>query len=110
MISIIDQPVHGIFEFERDGETHRMLAFRDGDDEALWFIYGDRTNGRGTYGGGRFVVSEGLPENGRLVVDFNKSYNPPCVFTEYSTCELPPPENRLDLAVRAGEKDYAKGH
>ena len=47
-----------------------------------------------------------MPVNGRVVVDFNKAYNPPCAFSEYSTCPLPPPQNRLDLAVTAGEKDY----
>ena len=47
-----------------------------------------------------------MPEEGRLVVDFNKAYNPPCAFTAYSTCPLPLPENRLDLWVRAGEKKY----
>jgi uncharacterized protein (DUF1684 family) len=47
-----------------------------------------------------------LPDGGRIVVDFNKAYNPPCAFNEYSTCPLPPHENRLDLAVTAGEKDY----
>jgi hypothetical protein len=69
-------------------------------------MFADRTSGRETYGAGRFVYSEGMPENGRLVVDFNKAYNPPCAFTEYSTCPLPLPENRLDLWVRAGEKKY----
>jgi uncharacterized protein (DUF1684 family) len=52
-----------------------------------------------------------MPENGRLVVDFNKAYNPPCAFNEYSTCPLPPQANRMDLFVTAGEKDYhAAGH
>jgi uncharacterized protein (DUF1684 family) len=49
-----------------------------------------------------------MPENGRVVLDFNKAYNPPCVFTPYATCPLPPPENRLTVRIEAGEKKY--GH
>jgi uncharacterized protein (DUF1684 family) len=99
-------PVFGVFEFDRDGRSHRLLALGDDDSDSLWFIFNDRTNGRETYGAGRFLYSNGMPENGRLVVDFNKAYNPPCAFNEFSTCPLPPPENRLNLAVTAGEKNF----
>lgn len=98
--------VIGHAEFERDGRTHRLLGVREKGVEALWFLFADRTNGRETYGAGRFLYSDGMPENGRVLVDFNKSYNPPCAFNDYSTCPLPPQENRLDLAVKAGEKGY----
>jgi len=74
--------------------------------DALWLLFADRTNGRETYGAGRSLYSDGMPADGRVVVDFNKSYNPPCAFTDYSTCPLPPQQNRLDLAVTAGEKRY----
>ena len=70
-----------------------------------WIILGDRTNGVDTYGGGRFVYVP-PPVEGRTVLDFNKAYNPPCVFTPYSTCPLPPPQNRLPIRVEAGEKAY----
>jgi len=99
-------PVYGFAEFERDGVNYRLLALGDEDSETLWFLFADRTSGRETYGAGRFLYSDGMPENGRLLVDFNKAYNPPCAFNEYSTCPLPPQQNRLDLAVTAGEKDY----
>jgi hypothetical protein len=99
-------PVYGFVEFERDGVNYRLLGLGDEDSESLWFLFADRTSGHETYGAGRFLYSDGMPENGRLLVDFNKAYNPPCVFNEYSTCPLPPQQNRLDLAVTAGEKDY----
>ena len=98
--------VYGYVEFERDGVSYRLLGLGDEDSESLWFLFADRTSGRETYGAGRFLYSDGLPQDGRLVVDFNKSYNPPCAFNDYSTCPLPPQENRLDLAVTAGEKDF----
>lgn len=103
---LLKMPVHGYFEFDAAGRTHRLTGIREEDAENLWFIFADRTSGRETYGAGRFLYSEGMPENGRLRVDFNKAYNPPCAFNEYSTCPLPPLENRLDLKVTAGEKTY----
>jgi uncharacterized protein (DUF1684 family) len=99
-------PVLGTVEFERDGETFRLIGLGDEQSSSLWFLFADRTSGRETYGAGRFLYSDGLPENGLVVVDFNKAYNPPCAFNDYSTCPLPPQENRLKLAVTAGEKKY----
>jgi uncharacterized protein len=101
-----ESPVYGTFEFERDGETYRLTGLGTEESESIEFMFADRTSGRETYGAGRFVYSEGMPREGRVVVDFNKAYNPPCAFTAYSTCPLPLPENRLDLWVRAGEKKY----
>ncbi len=103
---LIPSPVYGRFEFERDGNTYRMVAIGDEDSESLELMFADRSNSHSTYGAGRFVYSDGMPENGRLVVDFNKAYNPPCAFNDYSTCPLPVQENRLNLAVTAGEKDF----
>lgn len=103
---VSDSPVFGTFEFERDGKTHSVLGIGEADSDSLWFIFADRTSGHGTYGAGRFLYSDGMPENGRLRVDFNKAYNPPCAFNPYSTCPLPPQRNRLDLMVTAGEKDF----
>jgi len=99
-------PVYGYVEFERDGVNYRLLGLGDENSESLWFLFADRTSGHETYGAGRFLYSDGLPRDGRLVVDFNKAYNPPCVFNDYSTCPLPPQQNRLNLAITAGEKDY----
>jgi len=99
-------PVLGTVEFERDGETYRLIGLGDAASRSVWFLFADRTSGRETYGAGRFLYSDGMPENGRLVIDFNKAYNPPCAFNDYSTCPLPPQQNRLKLAVTAGEKKY----
>ncbi len=99
-------PVYGYAEFEREEQTYRLLGLGDENAESMWFLFADRTSGKETYGAGRFLYSDGLPENGRVLVDFNKAYNPPCAFNDYSTCPLPPQENRLDLPVTAGEKDY----
>jgi len=99
-------PVYGYAEFERDGKTHRLLGLGDENSESVWFLFADRTSGRETYGAGRYLYSDGLPVDGHLVIDFNKAYNPPCAFSEYATCPLTPQQNRLNLAVTAGEKNY----
>jgi uncharacterized protein (DUF1684 family) len=103
---VSESPVYGTFEFDMDGTTHSLLGLGDETSEDLWFIFADRTSGHGTYGAGRFLYSDAMPENGRLTVDFNKAYNPPCAFNPYSTCPLPPQRNRMNLMVTAGEKDF----
>ena len=103
---VSDSAVLGTFEFEKDGKSHSLLGLEDEDTEDVWFIFADRTSGHGTYGAGRFLHSDAMPEDGRLTVDFNKAYNPPCAFNPYSTCPLPPQRNRMDLKVTAGEKDF----
>lgn len=95
----------GAVVFEREGKNYRIEAVDEGDG-SLFLIFADRTNGKQTYGAGRFLYADAAVD-GKTVVDFNKAYNPPCAFNAYSTCPLPPPENRLDLAVTAGEKKYA---
>jgi uncharacterized protein len=75
------------------------------DARELFFIFRDLTSGKETYPGGRFLYSA-LPQNGTVVLDFNKAYNPPCAFTRYATCPLPPKGNRLEARVDAGEKTY----
>jgi uncharacterized protein len=98
----------GAVVFEKDGRTHRIEAVDEGDGQ-LFLIFADRTSGKSTYGAGRFLyAAPPAPGESTVVVDFNKAYNPPCVFTPYATCPLAPPENRLQLAVEAGEKNYAK--
>jgi len=106
---VSESPVFGSIEFDRDGKTHSLLGLGESDSERLWFIFADRTTGHGTYGAGRYLYSDGMPENGRLIVDFNKAYNPPCAFNPYSTCPIPPQTNRMDLWVLAGEKDFHPG-
>lgn len=95
----------GRIVFERDGVRHALEAL-EGPDGSLFVIYADRTNGRDSYAAGRFVYTE-VPVDGRVVIDFNRGYNPPCAFSAYTTCPLPPPENRLDLSIEAGERAYA---
>jgi uncharacterized protein (DUF1684 family) len=92
--------------FEAEGATHRLIALDDTGDGRLFLVFGDRTNGRETYGGGRFLYTD-PPVDGKIVVDFNRAYSPPCVFTPYATCPLPPPENKLRFRIEAGEKNYA---
>lgn len=100
-------PNAGAVEFERDGKTWQLEALGD-PGRPMQLIFADRTNGRGSYSAGRFLDVEAPDAKGEVVVDFNRAYNPPCAFTPFATCPLPPPENRLDLRVEAGEKAYAK--
>jgi uncharacterized protein (DUF1684 family) len=99
----------GLVEFQRDGQTYRIEAIDEGDGR-LFLVFADRTNGHGSYGAGRFLYAEKPDASGKVVIDFNQSYNPPCAFTAFATCPLPPPENRLDVAITAGEKAYNKPH
>ena len=96
----------GALVFELSGRTYRLDPVLEEGSPDLFIIFGDRTNGSTTYGAGRFLYAP-MPKNGRTVVDFNKSYNPPCAFTPYATCPLPPAQNHLPLEVTAGEKKYA---
>jgi uncharacterized protein len=98
-------PNPGVVVFERDGREYRIEAVDEGVPQ-LFLIFADRTNRNETYGAGRFVYVDWPAEGGPTVLDFNRAYNPPCAFTPYSTCPLPPPENRLDMAVTAGERRY----
>jgi uncharacterized protein (DUF1684 family) len=84
-----------------DGEV-RLHAL-DEDENRLWLIFGDATNGAETYAVGRFLVTEPVEDDGTVVVDFNLTYNMPCVFSPYATCPLPPTGNRLSIRVTAGE-------
>jgi uncharacterized protein (DUF1684 family) len=72
----------------------------------VWLVFGDTTNGSETYGGGRFLYSEPVADDGSVELDFNLAYNPPCVFSPYATCPLPPPQNRLALRIEAGERSF----
>ncbi len=103
-------PSWGAVVFEIDGETYRLDAAAEPGDEELFLIFGDRTNGRETYGAGRYLYVPAPDEAGRIDLDFNRAYNPPCAFTAYATCPLPPPQNRLPLRIEAGEKKYSGAH
>lgn len=101
-------PNPGAIVFEHGGARYRLEALDEGG-EGLFLVFADRTNGQGSYGAGRFLHVARPDADGRVWIDFNHAYNPPCAFTAFATCPLPPPENRLDLAITAGEKAYA-GH
>ena len=79
------------------------------EDNTLFFVFRDPTSKTSTYQPGRFVNTP-MPVNGKVDLDFNKAYNPPCIFTPYATCPLPPKENVLPFPIEAGELRYGKGH
>ncbi len=96
----------GYAEFELQGKTLRLYPIiEEPGDQQLFYIFRDLTTGKETYPAGRFFYSE-MPRYGRVVLDFNKAYNPPCAFTPYATCPLPPRENHLPVRIEAGEKTY----
>ena len=97
------QPSPGYAEFNVLGKTHRLEPVLEGDQ--LFFIFRDETAGKTTYGSGRFLYSD-LPKDGKVTLDFNKAYSPPCAFTPYATCPLPPKQNRLAVGIEAGELKY----
>ncbi len=86
------------------GREVRMLPVNSGDQ--LWFILRDLTSGDETYPAARFLYADAPDADGWTTVDFNKAYNPPCAFNPHTTCPLPPPDNRLEVRVEAGEKNY----
>jgi uncharacterized protein (DUF1684 family) len=99
----------GAIVFEKNGQQYRLDTLLEGPDEKeLFIMFADTTTGHETYGAGRFMYVA-MPEDEHVVVDFNRAYNPPCAFSDFATCPLPPPQNRLKLRVDAGEKKYA-GH
>jgi uncharacterized protein len=112
IIDIIDElhdsPSPGYLEFELAGQTLRLDAVAEQKDKELFIILKDQTAGKGTYNSGRFLYVE-WPESvrksgGMVSIDFNKVYNPPCAFSEFTTCPLPPKQNQMKLKLEAGEK------
>ena len=103
-----EQPVAAELEFTLAGESARFVATA-GSDGRLFVVFGDASNGRETYGAGRFL-DIAAPVGGCTTIDFNRATNPPCSFTAFATCPLPPPQNRLPCPVLAGERAVARGH
>lgn len=102
----MDSPGYAVFNLH--GHEYRLRPYLEtADAQELFYVFRDLTSARETYGAGRFLYSA-MPADGHVVLDFNKAYNPPCAFTPYATCPLPPPENRLSVRIEAGEKKY--GH
>jgi uncharacterized protein (DUF1684 family) len=99
----------GYVVFRRGGQELRLEpVLEEVDAKELFFIFRDATSGRETYGAGRYLYTE-LPRDGKVLIDFNKAYSPPCAFTRFATCPLPPRQNRLPVRVDAGEK-HAEAH
>jgi uncharacterized protein len=99
--AILDEPMQGFVSFELKGKKHELIV-EELPDRRLFIQFMDMTNGNPTYPSGRYHYTD-AHENGKVYIDFNKAYSPPCAFTEYATCTFPPQENHLGVAVEAGE-------
>jgi uncharacterized protein len=97
----------GTLVFTINEKEYRLDALLE--DEELFVIFGDPTNENETYPSGRYVYAKKPGADGKTILDFNKAYNPPCAFTPFATCPLPPSQNVLPIAITAGEKNY-KGY
>ncbi len=102
-----ESPSPGVLDFELAGRSCHLTPLGEPGEE-LFIVFGDATNGETTYGGGRFLSADPPAADGSVVLDFNKATNPPCAFTPYATCPLPPAGNVLPLAVEAGEKAFGE--
>lgn len=100
-------PSGGSVAFALGDQELRLLAIED--DGELWLIFRDLTSGKETYPAARYLYADAPDKDGFTVVDFNRAYNPPCAYNPYTTCPLPPPENRLPVRIEAGELDYRAG-
>jgi uncharacterized protein (DUF1684 family) len=72
-------------------------------DGKLFLPFKDKTSGQETFGAGRYFKTD-IPQNNTITLDFNRAYHPPCFFTPYATCTLPPRQNRLPIAIEVGER------
>lgn len=97
----------GYAEFALQEQVCRLHAVPVEESDRLWFLFQDATSLDATYPGGRFLTTD-APEAGRITLDFNKAHNPPCAYTDFATCPLPPPINRLSVKVSAGESRYPR--
>jgi uncharacterized protein len=94
----------GAVKFEVDGKEYRLDAITEKGETHLFMILSDKTSGKDTYPAGRYLYVDPPDASGRMVIDFNKAFSPPCAFTKFATCPLPPRQNRLPFAIEAGEK------
>lgn len=101
--------VPGKAVFTRDGQTIELLPMAESATEPLFFVISDGTSGEETYDAARFVYAV-PPKDGKVILDFNRAQNPPCAFTPFATCPLPPKENRMTIRVTAGERKYRGEH
>jgi uncharacterized protein (DUF1684 family) len=103
-----EMKIPGELEFQREGKSVRLIPVLE--EGRLFLVFRDKTSRTTTYPAARFLYADLAGKSGTVELDFNKAYNPPCAFTPYATCPLPPKENRMDLAVEAGEKRYTMKH
>lgn len=94
----------GVLAFEVDGRPYRLEALKEKGEEQFFIIFADQTNKVETYDAGRYLYADPPGADGRVTLDFNRAYSPPCAFTKYATCPLPPKQNHLALRVEAGER------
>ncbi len=106
--TIEEEEIFGTLNFAIDNKDYSLSPTQAG--KGLFIVFADLTSGAETYGGGRFLYVDGPDSNNNVILDFNNAYNPPCAFTKYATCPLPPDENKLRVEITAGEKNYGKGH
>ena len=104
---VTPEPCPGYAEFTTAASSFRYRLEPTGDGRTLFFNFRDATSGETTYPAGRFLYTE-APVNGHVVLDFNKAENPPCAFSEFATCPLPPKQNTIAIRVEAGER-YGHG-
>jgi uncharacterized protein (DUF1684 family) len=97
----------GALAFEVDGRTYRIDPILEQGEKDLFVMIADETTGRETYGAGRYLYVSPPDSAGKVIIDFNKAHSPPCAFTNFATCPLPPPQNHLPFRIEAGEKKYA---
>ena len=108
VLSMTDDEISpGALAFEVDGTTYRVDPILEKGETDLFVIIADGTTGKETYGAGRYLYVSPPDKAGKVVIDFNKAYSPPCAFTNYATCPLPPPQNHLPFRIEAGEKKYS---
>lgn len=105
-----DEVSPGALVFTVDGKEYRIDPILEQGETDLFIIFKDQTSKDATYPAGRYVYAHPPGPDGKVILDFNKAYNPPCTFTPFATCPLPPAQNRLPFRIEAGEKRYRGGH
>jgi uncharacterized protein (DUF1684 family) len=105
---VTEATIFGKLVFSKDGKGYELFPL--GEVRGFFLVFGDQTNQHETYGGGRFLYIPKPDENGETIIDFNKAFNPPCVFSSYATCPMPIKKNILQIRIAAGEKMYGNSH
>jgi uncharacterized protein (DUF1684 family) len=104
---ISEEPCSGYVEFTIDDQVCKLYPVVIEESGILWFMFKDATNTSLSYHGGRFLKAD-MPQDGVVTLDFNKAYNPPCAYTHFATCPLPPDLNRLPVKILAGELEFVQ--